>query len=83
MIDMPAADYIGGMYSSVAWQYLTFYSGIVKDGEDNRLMTKKHLSETFPEYDDSFDGSNSSEPEYTVKEYDNILDFEEDGVLSA
>ena len=55
MIDMPSADYIGGMYSSVAWQYLTFYSGIVKDGEDNRLMTKKHLSETFPEYDDSFD----------------------------
>jgi hypothetical protein len=57
MIDMPSADYIGGMYSSVAWQYLTFYSGIVKDGEDNRLMTKKHLSETFPEYDDSFDES--------------------------
>ena len=57
MIDMPSADYVGGMYSSVAWQYLTFYSGIVKEGEDNRLMSKKHLAETFPEYDDSFDES--------------------------
>ena len=54
-IDMPSPDYVGGMYSSVAWQYLAFYSGIVKDGEDNRVMTKKHLSETFPEYDDVFD----------------------------
>ena len=57
MIDMPSADYVGGMYSSVAWQYLAFYTGIVKEGEDNRLLTKKHLSETFPEYDDSFDES--------------------------
>lgn len=55
MIDMPSSDYVGGMYSSVAWQYLAFYSGIVKDGEDNRVMTKKHISETFPEYDDVFD----------------------------
>lgn len=54
-IDMPSPDYVGGMYSSVAWQYLAFYSGIVKDGEDNRVMTKKHISETFPEYDDVFD----------------------------
>ena len=54
-IDTPSSDYVGGLYSSVAWQYLAFYSGIVKDGEDNRVMTKKHISETFPEYDDVFD----------------------------
>ena len=54
-IDMPSYDYIGGMYSSVAWQYLTFYSGIVDEGDDTRIVTKKHLSETFPELDDSFD----------------------------
>ena len=54
-IDMPSYDYIGGMYSSVAWQYLTFYSGIVDEGDDARIVAKKHLSETFPELDDSFD----------------------------
>lgn len=54
-IDMPSYDYVTGMYSSVAWQYLTFYSGIVEEGEDSRVMTRKHLSETYPELDDSFD----------------------------
>ena len=54
-IEMPSNDYVGGMYSSVAWQYLTFYSGIVDEGEDNRVISKKHLSETFPEFDDSFE----------------------------
>ena len=53
-IDMPSYDYIGGMYSSVAWQYLAFYTGIVDEGDDARVVTKKHLSETFPELDDSF-----------------------------
>ena len=42
------------MYSSLAWQYLTFYSGIVDEGEDTRVVTKKHLAETYPELDDSF-----------------------------
>ena len=54
-IDMPSYDYVGGMYSSLAWQYLTFYSGIVQEGEDSKVVTQKHLSETFPELDDSFD----------------------------
>ena len=54
-IDMPSYDYVGGMYSSLAWQYLTFYSGIVEEGEDFRVITQKHLSETYPELDDSFD----------------------------
>ena len=54
-VEMPSYDYVGGMYSSVAWQYLTFYSGIVDEGEDTRIVTKKHLSETFPELDDTFD----------------------------
>ena len=53
-IDMPSYDYVGGMYSSLAWQYLTFYSGIVDEGEDTRVVTKKHLAETYPELDDSF-----------------------------
>lgn len=53
-IEMPSYDYVGAMYSSLAWQYLTFYSGIVKEGEDSRIVTQKHLSETFPELDDSF-----------------------------
>ena len=53
-IDMPSYDYIGGMYSSVAWQYLAFYTGIVDEGDDARVVTKKHISETFPELDDSF-----------------------------
>ena len=54
-IDMPSYDYVGGMYSSLAWQYLTFYSGIVEEGDDARMITQKHLSETYPELDDSFE----------------------------
>lgn len=53
-VDMPSHDYVGGMYSSMAWQYLTFYSGIVEEGEDIRVVTEKHLSETYPEMDDTF-----------------------------
>lgn len=54
-IDMPSYDYVGAMYSSLAWQYLTFYTGIVEDGDDTRVVTQKHLSETFPEMDDTFE----------------------------
>ena len=50
--ELPSSDFVGGMYSSVALQYLTLYSGIASELENNRLISKKHLFETLPEFDD-------------------------------
>ena len=50
--ELPSADFVGGMYSSVALQYLTLYSGIADELENNRLISEKHLFETMPEFDD-------------------------------
>ena len=53
--ELPSADFVGGMYSSVALQYLTLYSGIAGELENNRLISEKHLFETMPEFDDDIE----------------------------
>ena len=53
--EMPSSDFVGGMYSSVALQYLTLYSAIADEFENNRLLTEKHLFETMPEFDDEIE----------------------------
>ena len=50
--EMPSSDFVGGMYSSVALQYLTLYSAIADEFANNRLVSEKHLFETMPEFDD-------------------------------
>ena len=50
--ELPSADFVGGMYSSVALQYLTLYSSIGEELENNRIITEKHLFEMLPEFDD-------------------------------
>ena len=52
LYEMPSSDFVGDMYSSVALQYLTFYSSLAGELEDNRLISEKHLFETMPEFDD-------------------------------
>jgi hypothetical protein len=51
--EMPSEDYIGGLYSSVALQYVSFYSGVVEEWETNRLLSEKHLFDTTPSFDDA------------------------------
>ena len=53
--EMPSSEFVGGMYSSVALQYLTLYSAISDEFENNRLLTEKHLFETMPEFDDEIE----------------------------
>lgn len=53
--ELPSSDFVGGMYSSVALQYLTLYSGIASELENNRLISEKHLFETLPEFDDDIE----------------------------
>ena len=53
--EMPTTDFVGGMYSSVALQYLTLYSAIADEFENNRLLSEKHLFETMPEFDDNIE----------------------------
>ena len=50
--ELPSSDFVGGMYSSLALQYLTLYSSIGEELENNRLITEKHIFETMPEFDD-------------------------------
>lgn len=50
--EMPSDDYITSLHPSVALQYTTFYHGVVENEEENRLLSEKHLFETFPEFDD-------------------------------
>lgn len=47
---LPADDFVGSMYSGIALQYLTLYSGIATEDENARLMAQKHLFETMPEF---------------------------------
>ena len=51
-IEMPSSDFIGGLYSSAALQYVSFYSGVIEDWTNNRLLSEKHLFETMPEFDE-------------------------------
>ena len=53
--EMPSSDFVGGMYSSVALQYLTLYSAIADEFANNRLVSEKHLFETMPEFDDDIE----------------------------
>lgn len=50
--ELPSADFVGGIYSSVALQYLNLYTGIGEELETSRLVTEKHLFDTMPEFDD-------------------------------
>jgi hypothetical protein len=52
--EMPSDDYISELYSSVALQYLQFYTGVVGD-TDKRLLSERHLTETFPDFDSELD----------------------------
>ena len=53
--ELPSSDFVGGMYSSAALQYLTLYSAIADEFENNRLVSDKHLFETMPEFDDTIE----------------------------
>ena len=53
--ELPSSDFVGGMYSSVALQYLTLYSAIADEFENNRLVSDKHLFETMPEFDNDIE----------------------------
>ena len=53
--EMPSDEYISELYSSVALQYLQFYSGVAGDDADNRLLSERRLNETFPDFDSELD----------------------------
>ena len=53
--EMPSDEYISELYSSVALQYLQFYSGVVGDDADNRLLSERRLNENFPDFDSELD----------------------------
>ena len=62
--ELPSDEFVGGMYSSAALQYLHLYSGISGGLEDNRLISEKHLFDVMPEFDDEL--LNDSIEDYQV-----------------
>ena len=55
----------------VALQYLQFYSGVVGEDADNRLLSERRLNETFPDFESEID----------LEEIDE--DFEEDDEIGG
>ena len=53
--EMPSDEYVAELYSSVALQYLQFYSGVAGDDADNRLLSERRLNETFPDFESELD----------------------------
>ncbi|MBQ3015404.1 MAG: DUF2357 domain-containing protein [Clostridia bacterium] len=64
--EMPSSNYISDLYSSVAMQYTHFYNGVAENPEDNRLLSKKHLQETYPEFD----------PDFEIEELDDYMVYD-------
>ena len=67
--ELPSYDFVGGMYSSVALQYLTLYSGIADGLDDTRLVSEKHLFETLPEFDDEIENEELDDYQVYDSEY--------------
>ncbi len=49
-LEMPTAEYVRDLYSTVALQYLHFYQGVVQS-EDTRLLAQKDRPEMEPEFE--------------------------------
>ena len=67
--ELPSYDFVGGMYPSVALQYLTLYSGIADGLDDTRLISEKHLFETLPEFDDEIENEELDDYQVYDSEY--------------
>lgn len=66
--EMPSDEYVSELYSSVALQYLQFYSGVAGDDADNRLLSERRLTETFPDFESELDLEEADD--YTVYDTD-------------
>ena len=71
--EMPSEKFVGGMYSPIALQYLTLYSSIHEGLEDNRLISQKHLFETFPEFDDEIENEEIYDYQVYDSEYKKLV----------
>lgn len=67
--ELPSADFVSGMYSSAALQYLALYSGVTGELENNRLISEKHLFETLPEFDDEIENEEIDDYQVYDSEY--------------
>ena len=64
--EKPADNYVTDLYTSVALQYAQFYTGIVQEGEDVKMLSQKRLFETFPDFS----------PEVTEEELEDYLVYD-------
>ena len=48
--EMPSDEYVSDLYASIALQYTQFYSGVVEEPDDIKVLSSKPLSETNPDF---------------------------------
>ncbi len=67
-VEMPSSSYISDLYSSIALQYVNFYNGVT-ESDEKRLLSKKRLFETEPEFDSEFETEELDDFEVYDMEY--------------
>ena len=67
--EMPSDDFVASLHSPVALEYTTFYHGVVEGEEEKRLLSEKHLFETFPEFDDELNNEELEDYQVYDSEY--------------
>ncbi len=71
-VEMPSANYISDLYSSVALQYVNFYNGVCEN-DSNRLLSKKHLYDIDPEFKTEEDEEDLEEYRVYDTEYKKLV----------
>ena len=67
--ELPSDEFVGGMYSAAALQYLTLYSGVAEDAENTRLISEKHLFDVLPEFDSDIESEELDDYQVYDSEY--------------
>ena len=67
--ELPSDEFVGGMYSAAALEYLTWYSGVAEDAENTRLISEKHLFDVLPEFDSDIENEELDDYQVYDSEY--------------
>ena len=67
--ELPSDEFVGGMYSAAALEYLTLYSGVAEDAENTRLISEKHLFDVLPEFDSDIESEELDDYQVYDSEY--------------
>ena len=70
--EMPSDSFITDLYSSVSWQYTDFYNTVVGDLH-KKLLAEKHISETYPDFNEDYDFGEEDDYSIYDSEYKKLV----------